>query len=207
MAAGATTGRGEIVRMHSADRALRDAFLGWQCRVRQLMMREDMGRPGPGVMPAVIPAGAAEPSGHVITVLSKAPPYSRTPELRHMARRTNDPAQRREAALAFLSEAYFQTPAEFSDMLTATFPPGSPGAEMLREAGRVTLGFAAYSQRYDLDCRVWRLAGHNPLWQATYWHNLLFNPNLPADTVILGFEPDWGRSSADPSPGHSTRRR
>lgn len=191
---------GEVVRMESANLALRDSFLGWQCRVRQLMMREDDGRPGPGIMPALTLAGASEPMGHIITVMSKAPHHSRTPELQHMARRTNDPAQRRESALAFLREAYYQHPDEFSDMLTATFPPGSPGAAAIRESGRVTLNFQAYSQRYDLDCRVWMLAEHNPLWQATYWHNLLFNPNLPADTVILGFEPDWSRSSADPSP-------
>jgi hypothetical protein len=28
----------------------------------------------------------------------------------------------------------------------------------------------------------------------------LFNPGLAADTIILGFEPDWPRSTADPSP-------
>ena len=142
---------GEVVRMESANLALRDHFLGWQCRVRQLMMREAAGRPGDAVMPALTLAGAREPIGHVITVMSKSPRYSKTPELKHMARRTNDPAQRREAALAYLSEAYYQKPAEFSDMLTATFPPGSPGAATIREAGRVTLTFAAYSQRYDLD--------------------------------------------------------
>ena len=54
--------------------------------------------------------------------------------------------------------------------------------------------------RLKADGEVWKLTGKNPLWQATYWHNAPFNPSLPADTVILGFEPDWNRSSADPSP-------
>lgn len=191
---------GEVVRMDSANAALRDSFLRWQCRVRQMMMRDAHGRPGDGIMPSLALAGAAAPMGHIVTVLSKSPPYSRTPEMRQMARRTNDPALRREAALTFFSETYYQKVAEFSDILTATFPPGSPGAAAIREAGRVRLGFSAFSQIYDLDCRVWALAGHNPLWQATYWHNLLFNPNLPSDTVILGFEPDWARSSAEPGP-------
>ncbi len=187
-------------RMNSVDTALRDSFLRWQCRVRQMMMRDDHGRPGEGVMPALTLSGADAPMGHVITVMSKSPPFSKTPELRQMARRTNDPAQRRDAALSFFSETYYQRAAEFSDILTATFPPGSPGAAAIREAGRVRLDFAAFSQRYALDCRVWSLAEHNPLWQATYWHNLQFNPNLPAGTVILGFEPDWARCSAEPSP-------
>jgi hypothetical protein len=120
--------------------------------------------------------------------------------MRHMVRKTNDPALRREAALTFFSEYYYQRAAEFSEILTATFSPGSPGASSIREAGRATLTFAAYSQRYDLACRVRTLAEHNPLRQATYWHNLLFNPDLAADTVILGFEPDWARSTAGPGP-------
>ena len=191
---------GRILRMQSANGALRDGFLRWQCRVRQMMMRDDRGRPGDPIMPALTLPGESVPMGHIITVMSKAPQYSKTPEMRHMVRKTMDPAQRRQSALTFFSEYYYQKAAEFSDILTATFPPGSPGAARIREAGRAKLGFAAYGQRYDLDCRVWTLAEHNPLHQATYWHNLLFNPNLPSDTIILGFEPDWARSSADPSP-------
>ena len=194
------TGAGEIMRTQDAATALRDSFMRWQCRVRQIMMRDGRGRPGEAIMPAVTLAGAEAPMGQIITVMSKAPQYSKTPEMRHMARKTNDPAQRREAALTFFSEYYYQKTAEFSDTLTATFPPASAGASSIREAGRATLTFAAYNQRYDLACRVWTLAGHNPLHQATYWHNLLFNPELAADTIILGFEPDWSRSSAEPRP-------
>ena len=179
---------------------LRDAFLRWQCRVRQMMMRDKMGRPDGEIMPALSLPGEAEPMGHIITVMSKGPMHSKTPEMRHMAQRTNDPAATREAALKFFSEFYYQKASEFSDILTATFPPGSEGAATIRRADRCTLTFDAYNQRYDLDCKVWKLAEKNPLWQSTFWHNALFNPSLPADTVILGFEPDWKSSTADPSP-------
>lgn len=179
---------------------LRDAFLRWQCRVRQMMMRDDQGRPGDAIMPALTTAGSDKPLGHIITILSKAPAHSKTPEMRHMAQRTNDPAARREAALKFFSEFYYQKASEFSDILTATFPPASEGAAQIRRAERCTLTFEAFNQRYELDCKVWKLSSKNPLWQATYWHNALFNPSLPLETVILGFEPDWDKSSADPSP-------
>ena len=116
---------GEVLRMESANSALRENFLRWQCRVRQLSMREAQGRPGPGVVADVTLPGEAEPMGAVITVMSKSPQFSKTPELEHMARRTNDPAQIREAALRYFSETYFQKALEFSDILTATFPPGS----------------------------------------------------------------------------------
>ena len=39
---------------------LRDAFLRWQCRVRQMMMRDKMGRPDAGIMPALTLPGGAE---------------------------------------------------------------------------------------------------------------------------------------------------
>ncbi|MCX7646634.1 MAG: hypothetical protein N2Z62_15235 [Rhodobacteraceae bacterium] len=180
--------------------ALRLAFLRWQCRVRQIIMREDRGRPGPAIAPEVTPEGASAPLGRIITVLSKAPAFDRTPELAHIARRTHDPMLRREAAVRLLSESYFQRAEEFSDMLTATFPPASPGAAALVEAGRVRLDFAAWGQRFAIAARVRRLSDRDPAWAATFWHNLLFNPALPADTVILGFVPDWQRSAADPPP-------
>ncbi|PWE33782.1 hypothetical protein DDZ14_03725 [Maritimibacter sp. 55A14] len=181
-----------------SDHPLRDMFLKWQCRVRQIAMRENDGRPDDAIMPAVQLHGADAPMGHIITVLNKATAYSVTAELTHMAAKTNDPAQRREQALRFLSATHYQKHREFSDLLTATFPPGSPGAAAIREAERCRLIFDAYSQRFELDCKVWRLAPHNPLYQATWAHNFLFNPALPPDTEILGFEPDWEASGAEP---------
>ena len=37
-------------------------------------------------------------------------------------------------------------------------------------------------------------------WQATYWHNALFNQHLPGGVQIVAFAPDWTRAEADPSP-------
>ena len=177
---------------------LKTAFLKWQARVRQMAMRDTDGRPDDGIMPEVWLPGAEAAMGHIITVLNKAPGYSLTAELTHMAAKTNDPAQRREQAIRFLSSSYYQKAAEFSDILTATFPPGSPGAAEIHGAKTCRLVFEAYNQRFDLACRAWRLAEHNPLFQATIAHNRLFNPSLPPDTVVLGFEPDWPNSGSDP---------
>lgn len=182
-----------------SDHPLRRAFLRWQCRVRQMSMRDQDGRPDVAIMPAVILPGADEAMGHIITVMSKSPAYSVTSELVHMSAKTNDPAQRRDNALRFLAAGYFQKAEEFSDILTATFPPGSPGAAEIHEAGECRLIFDAYAQSFDLTCKVWRLAPHNLLHQATIAHNKLFNPAMPPDTEVLGFEPNWGASSSDPA--------
>lgn len=181
-----------------ANHPLRNGFLKWQCRVRQIAMRDTDGRPDDAIMPALVLRGETEPMGHIITVLNKAPGFSLVPEMQHMAARTNDPAERRQKAIEFFSSTYYQKHKEFSDLLTATFPPESPGAAAIRAAEQVVLKFDAYNQTFDLACKVWRLADHNPLHQATIAHNALFNPTLPPGTEVLGFEPDWDASKSDP---------
>lgn len=181
-----------------SDAPIRKAFLKWQCRVRQNAMRDYDGRPDDGIMPAVFLPDQDKAFGHIITVLNKAPGYSVTTELTHMAAKTNDPAQRRDQAIRYFSATHYQRAAEFSDLLTATFPPGSPGAATLRDAGHVRLVFDAFAQSFDLNCKVWRLAPHNPLYQSTMAHNRLFNPALLPDTEVLGFEPQWDASTSEP---------
>ena len=194
MVISATKPLGESSGVHS----LRDQFLKWQCRVRQMMMRDNRGRPDASIMPEVFLPGETGSLGAIITILNKAPGHSVHAELIHMARRTNDPAQIRDRALQYFSATYYQKPREFSDILTASFAPGSVGAARIHEAGTCRLVFEAYSQGFDLACKVWRLAAHNPLHEATVAHNRLFNPDLPKDVVILGFEPDWSKSGATP---------
>ena len=195
----------ELLDLPRQRHPLRDMFIRWQCRVRQIAMRQNGGRPDDAVMPELTLPGASEPLGHVITVLSKGPAASKTPELQHMVRYTNDPAQRRDKALQFLSETYYQKPREFSDILTATFPPGSAGAKAIVAAGRCSLAFSAYNQRFDLRCTVLELTTGDALYEATWWHNLLFNPNLHPDTIVLGFKPDWEESMAQPGPTQEHR--
>ena len=178
---------------------LRDAFLRWQCRVRQISMRENFGRPDGAIKPRLTLNRDSEPVGNIITVLSRNSSHSKTPEMRHMVQSIFDPSQRREKAIQFFSEIYYQKFLQFSDTLTAAFSPNSPVAEAICAAKASSLTFENYGQRFDLDCTVSTLPKKNPLFQATWWHNKLFNPHLLPDTVILGFEPDWSRSSAEPN--------
>ncbi len=180
------------------DHPLRKVFMKWQCHVRQMMMRDHEGRPSDAITPKVFLPGEAEEMGHIITLMNKSPGYSVTSEMKHMYAQTNDPAQRRDKALTFFSATFYQKAAEFSDILTATFPPASPGAQTLHRAKSVRLVFQAYGQTFDITCKVWKLAPHNPLYQATMAHNALFNPGLHPETIVLGFEPDWAASTSDP---------
>ena len=177
---------------------MKDKFIKWQCHTRQMMMRDNQGRPDAAIMPEVYLAGQDASLGALITILNKLPTYSLTPEMLHMARKTNDPAQVRSQAIQFFSATYYQKFRQFSDVLTATFPPGSGGAAQLQTAGSCRLVFEAYAQRFDLECTVMPMAQQNALHQATMAHNRLFNRGLSAETIVLGFEPDWEKSTATP---------
>lgn len=183
----------------SAAAATRDHFLGWQCRVRQLSVRNAGGRPTSGMRPEVVLAGEAEPVARATVLIVRMAPEESTDRFRHLYRRTQDPADRYDAALTYLAAAYYQRPREFSDEICALFGPGSDLAARLCADGRCELRFDQYGQRYALPCRVRALDEADPAFQATYWHNSLFNPDLPAGTQILGFQPDWESAIADPA--------
>ncbi len=190
---------GQVVRLETAQAALRDHFLGWQCRLRQLAVREAGGRPTSGMRPEVRLGEDGPPLGVITTLILRRAPAEATAEFRHMVRKTQDPAERYDGALEMLAAAYYQRPWEFSDRLTALFGPGSEIAEKLLAAGHCRLAFEQYSQRYSLPCAVRALAEDDPAYQATYWHNALFNPALPGGVRVLGFQPDWALAEAEPA--------
>ena len=41
----------------------------------------------------------------------------------------------------------------------------------------------------------------DPRREETWWHNALFNPQLPPDIPVLAFAPRWLEATADPRPG------
>jgi hypothetical protein len=182
-----------VVRLESAQETLRRHFLGWQCRIRQRAVRQDGGRPCEGMRPMVTPGEA-----RITVLIVGADPRDDTAQLRHLARKTHDPAERLDAALRTLSATHYQHPDSFSDRITALFGPGSDLPERLLDDGRCRLDFQQYNQHYRIPCAAGELAENDPAWQATFWHNTMFNPNIPAGIRILAFTPDWAAAEADP---------
>ena len=192
------TDTARVVRLEGAQVALRKHFLGWQCRLRQLAVREAEGRPSEGMRPVLEIPGEDSPPVQVTTLIVHLEPEVITAEFRHLVRRTQDPAERHKSALKLLSASYYQYPEDFSDQVTALFGQGVDLAARLTAAGRCRLQFEQYSQRYRLPCDVWSLPEDDAAYQATFWHNSLFNPYLPAGVQILAFKPDWAEAEADP---------
>lgn len=194
-----------ITRMHThgadvdaVENILRDQFLAWQCRIRQFAVRRDAGRPGPGMRPQLYLNG--QKIGPIVVVINKRSPETIAAEFRHVYLRTVDPVQRMESVLQKLAEAYYQHASDFSDELAALFPGVSPLADALLKSEDCRLEFEHARQRYVLPCTVRRFEQDDPAYQVTYWHNCLFNPHMPSDVQVLGFQPQWRLVEADPSP-------
>lgn len=190
---------GEVIALEAALQAKRRHFLGWQCRLRQLSVREDGGRPNPAMRPEVRVADETTPAAEIVVLIIQADPAETTDEFRHLVRRTHDPRERYDAALKLLSAHYYQDPDQFSDEITALFGLESALADRLLAAGRGTLAFDHFSQRFTLPCKVRNLPEEAPAFQATYWHNALFNAALPGQVRVLAFQPDWAAAVAEPA--------
>ena len=181
-----------------AGQVIRDHFLGWQCRLRQHAIRNLNGEPTSGMSPDVAVGDSDTGFAGVRVLLVRLDPEEHIPEIRHMVRKTRDPKQRYDNALKYFAESYYQDRKMFSDRMTALFSPDSSAAARLIDAGAATLIFNEKSQRYVVPCRVEEMTDDDPVWQATYWHNHLFNPLLAGDSTILCFTPDWVNAKADP---------
>jgi len=180
--------------------ALRDHFLGWQCRIRQIAVRQLDGQPMPAMQPAAWSRKGRLLSERMTILLVKADPAESTAYFRHQLQRTHEHSEARHAGLAYMAADYFQDPLTFSDAMTALFAPASPLAASILAARTVLLDFDQYSQRYRIFCKVRQLAPDDPARQATLWHNRLFNPNLAGDAAMLAFKPEWKSAEADPWP-------
>jgi hypothetical protein len=180
-----------VVLTQSAALALCREFIGWQCRIRQLAARQDGGRPSSGMRPRVATSEGLELSPGIVTLIVESEPDISTELFRYQYKKTHDPNERWDKMLEILQGSYFQEPARFGDQMTALFGPRSALASALRSQGRCILEFEQYSEGYRIPCTVAGLKDGHALHQATYWHNRLFNPNLPADVEILSFRPDW----------------
>jgi hypothetical protein len=179
---------------------IRDHFLGWQCRIRQIAMRQDGGRPSPGMQPRVLSAAGHELSSALTMLILPKDTAESTAFFRFQVQRSRDPREIYERGLAYLQAGYFQRPEDFDDRLTAVLPGGSLASAALSDAGRCILEFDQFRQFYRLPAGVEPLPSGDSAREATLWRNRVFNPELPDDVEVLAFQPDWATAEARPGP-------
>jgi hypothetical protein len=183
-----------------SPKTIRDDFLAWQCRIRQIAMRQAGGRPSPGMRPRVLDRSGRELSAALTVLMIPRDPAESTDFFRFQVLKTADPRDLYERALGYLQADYFQKPERFGDLLTAALPAQSKLAASLVADGKCVLEFDQYSQRYRLPCAVFEAEAGELIRQATLWHNRLFNPVLPDATLVLIFRPDWKSAEAHSDP-------
>jgi hypothetical protein len=181
-----------------ADSEMRQAFLGWQCRIRQMSMRDYGGRPLAGMMPRVALRSGEVLLPAMITLLIPHDPGPSTSFLRFQVQKTPDPQRSREAGVAYLGADFYQLPELFSDELTAVFQPGSTTAASILSAREILLDFTQYNQSFRMFCRVRRLRSAEEAREASLWQARIFNRSLANEVIVLGFRPDWKNAHADP---------
>ena len=176
----------------------RDYFLGWQCRVREQIMRMENGRPTKGIRPKVLLGDQEKEVAEIILLLFPREPKESTMQFHYMIKRTHDPQIRFSKAVQWLSSSFYQHPEEFGGILTALFDKDSNLFEKIKIRKKCVLEFDYQQQGFKFTCAVNEASQDTPEYQFTFWHNKLFNSSLPANAKVLAFQPDWKKLEASP---------
>ena len=161
-------------------------FIGWQCRIRQHVVRKQEGRPSAGMRPSLYLDG--ELVGPITINLTKEDASDVTAEFQHIYRKTHDPKARYESGLKILCEYYYQRSNEFDHEMSAVFSLDSELVAKIVASDEVELRFDQSSQAYRLKCNARIIPIGDEKYEATYWHNALFNPNIPGKVLVVGFK-------------------
>ena len=164
-------------------------FIAWQCRLRKQCVRELGGQPTVGMSAGVYSVSGGDEKSRMNFLILRRDSASRTDEFRHIVRKTPDSSEWVKNGLRILSELHYHETDQFDNQLTALFSLDSTLADALLEAGCCHLKFTEKSVDYGFDFDVESLAEAEEPFQATYWHNRLFNPTLPGQVRVLGFTP------------------
>ncbi len=161
-------------------------------------MRQDGGRPSAGMRPRVTREDGRQIAPAVTVLLVETEPEAMTDMFRHVVRKSQDPRQRYEEGLRVLASTFYQFPENFSDLIASLFSVESEVAALLVRESHCVLHFEQSRQSYHIPCLVEELGEDAAAYQATYWHNRLFNPTLPSQVRLLAFYPDWTHARAAP---------
>ncbi len=179
---------------------LRDDFLAWQCRIRQIAMRQDGGRPSPGMRPRVLDASGREVAARLTVLLVPKDPEEATSFFRFQAGKSHDAREIYERALAYFQADYFQTPATFSDQLLAVLPaapsprprwsPEQDACSSSSNSARPTVCRAAFPRSNQ---------GTRPA-MPRFGITACSIPLCPTTVHVVAFQPDWASARANPGP-------
>ena len=179
---------------------IQNYFIGWQCRVRELALRSEEGRPNGGMSPQIIlKNGKVVFSAATLLIIPDQPDQS-IRQFRFMALKTQDPKERYTKALQLLAARFYQNAEDFSGAMSGIFSRTSEEVKALVKHQHCVMEFDYQQQAFKIPCHVSASPKNEPVYEFTYWHNYLFNPNLSPEVKVLHFKPDWSKTVSDPNP-------
>ena len=179
---------------------IQNYFIGWQCRVRELALRSEEGRPNGGMRPQIIlKNGKVVFSAATLLIIPDQPDQS-IRQFRFMALKTQDPKERYTKALQLLAARFYQNAEDFSGAMSGIFSQTSEEVKALVKHQHCVMEFDYQQQAFKIPCHVSASPKNEPVYEFTYWHNYLFNPNLSPEVKVLHFKPDWSKTVSDPTP-------
>jgi hypothetical protein len=181
----------KVLNIDTAAAKLRDEFIGWQCKLRRQAMRGAGGRPSDGMRPRVFDAEGGLVADALTVLLARTDSATIAKGFQFQFKCTHDPLDRYEKAVTFLSADYYQHPANFTGVMTALVGAGTSTLRRLLGHRQCVLVFQQFSQGYRVPCDVQIVVPEDSLFKATYWHNAMFNANLPPEVTVVAFMPDW----------------
>ena len=179
---------------------IQNYFIGWQCRVRELALRSEEGRPNGGMRPQIIlKNGKVVFSAATLLIIPDQPDQS-IRQFRFMALKTQDPKERYTKALQLLAARFYQNAEDFSGAMSGIFSRTSEEMKALEKHQYCVMEFDYQQQAFKIPCHVSASPNNELVYEFTYWHNYLFNPNLSPEVKVLHFKPDWSKTVSDPNP-------
>ena len=179
---------------------IQNYFIGWQCRVRELALRNEEGRPNGGMRPQI-----ALKNGEVVfpaatLLIIPDHPDQTIRQFRFMALKTQDPKERYTKALQLLAAKFYQNAEDFSGAMSGIFSRSSKEVQALEKHKYCFMEFDYQQQAFKIPCYVSASQKNEPVYEFTYWHNYLFNLNLSPEVKVLHFKPDWSKTVSEPTP-------
>ena len=179
---------------------IQNYFIGWQCRVRELALRSEEGRPNGGMRPQIALRNGEVVFPAATLLIIPDPPDQTIRQFRFMALKTQDPKERYTKAMQLLAAKFYQNAEDFSGAMSGIFPRSSEDVEKLEKPKFCIMNFDYQQQVFKIPCQVCESTKNESVYEFTYWHNYLSNPNLSPEVTVLHFKPDWSQTISEPTP-------
>ena len=133
---------------------LKTYFLGWQCRIRQVSVRDFGGQPLPAMRPRISGKDGTVISPAVNVLLGAGEPSASTAFFKFQLQKTNQPEEVRRGRAEISRRGLFSDPGTVFRRNDGGFAAGSAHAARMARVKNVWLDFEQYSQSFHILCAV-----------------------------------------------------